>query len=144
MERNVVQAGSRLAIPVDEIDVRASRSSGPGGQHVNTSSSRIEVVWSVRDSRVLPEDVRTQLLAQLESRLDGEGQLRVVSQAHRSQLRNREAALERLGELVRRALVVPKARKATRPTRATKEKRLGQKRRRGAVKRDRRRPGQED
>lgn len=144
MERNVVQAGSRLAIPVDEIDVRASRSSGPGGQHVNTSSSRIEVVWSVRDSRVLPEDVRTQLLAQLESRLDGEGQLRVVSQAHRSQLRNREAALERLGELVRRALVVPKARKATRPTRASKEKRLGQKRRRGAVKRDRRRPGPED
>jgi ribosome-associated protein len=144
MERNVVQAGSRLAIPVDEIDVRASRSSGPGGQHVNTSSSRIEVVWSVRDSRVLPEDVRTQLLARLESRLDGEGQLRVVSQAHRSQLRNREAALERLGELVRRALVVPKARKATRPTRASKEKRLGQKRRRGAVKRDRRRPGPED
>lgn len=144
MDQDAVHAGRGLVIPLAEIEVRASRAGGPGGQHVNTSSSRIEAVWNVRSSRVLSDEQRALLLARLVSRLDGEGQLRVVSQEHRSQLRNREAALARLGDVVRRALVVPRARKATRPTRASKERRLNQKRKRGSVKRDRRRPGPEE
>jgi ribosome-associated protein len=144
MDQDAVHVGRGLAIPLAEIEVRASRAGGPGGQHVNTSSSRIEAVWNVRSSRVLSDEQRARLLVRLASRLDGEGQLRVVSQEHRSQLRNRDAALARLGDVVRRALVVPRARKATRPTRASKERRLDQKRKRGSVKRDRRRPGPEE
>lgn len=144
MEQENVPAGPALAIPMAEITLRASRAGGPGGQHVNTSSSRIEAVWSVRSSRALSEAQRALLLQRLASRLDGKGQLRVVAQEHRSQLRNREAALARLGDVVRRALVVRRPRKATRPTRASEERRLTQKRQRSAVKRDRGRPRPDD
>lgn len=144
MDQHDVAAGPSLAIPQAEIEVRASRAGGPGGQHVNTSSSRIEAVWSVTSSRALTEAQRALLLKRLASRLDSSGCLRVVCQEHRSQLRNKEAALTRLGEVVRRALVVPRTRKATRPTRASKERRLTQKRQRGSVKQNRRRPPQDD
>lgn len=140
MDQDTVRAGPGLAIPMAEIEIRASRAGGPGGQHVNTSASRIEAVWSVASSRALSDDQRSRLLEKLSSRLDATGRLRVVAQEHRSQLRNREAALERLGEVVRRALVVPRTRKKTRPTRASKERRLTQKRQRGSLKQARRRP----
>ena len=127
-----------LTIPLAELEVRATRAGGPGGQHVNTSSTRIELVWDVATSAVLSDEQRARLLARLASRLDRAGRLRVVAQAERSQLQNREAALERLAGLVAAALVVPKRRRPTKPTRASRERRLAEKRRRGERKRDRR------
>jgi len=129
-----------LRLPLAELEYRASRSGGPGGQHVNTSSTRVEVWWDVAASPSLSEEQRARLLSRLASRLDGAGRLRLVSSGTRSQLRNRDEVTERLRELVAKALVVPKARKRTRPSRAAKAARLEQKRRRAAVKRDRRRP----
>jgi len=127
-----------LVIPLAELELRATRAAGPGGQHVNTSSTRIEVVWDVGDSPTLTDEQRARLLERLASRLDTSGRLRVVAGTRRSQLQNREAALARLAELVAAALVVPKRRRPTRPTRASKERRLAEKRRRGEQKRDRR------
>ncbi len=126
-----------VAIPRAELTVRASRAGGAGGQHVNTSSTRIELVWCVRDSRALSDGERERVMAKLASRLDAEGCLRVVSSARRSQRQNRDAAAARLAELVRRALAVPKRRVATRPTRASVEERLRAKRRRAERKRTR-------
>lgn len=129
-----------LVLPLAELDYRATRSGGPGGQHVNTSSTRIEVWWDVASSPALTEEQRTRLLARLSSRLDSDGRLRVVASESRSQLRNREAATERLRELVASALEVRKPRKRTKPSRAARAARLEAKRRRSALKRDRRRP----
>jgi ribosome-associated protein len=129
-----------LILPLAELEYRATRSGGPGGQHVNTSSTRIEVCWDVRRSPSLTEEQRARLVARLARRLDGEGRLRLVASESRSQLRNREAATERLRELLASALAVPKPRKRTRPSRAAKAARLEAKRRRSALKRDRRRP----
>lgn len=129
-----------LTIPAEELVIRATRSGGPGGQHVNTSSTRIELVWDLAASAALTDEMRARLLTRLASRLDGRGQLRIVAQEERSQLRNREAALERLAAVVAAALVVPKVRKKTRPTKASKEKRLDAKQRRSETKARRRRP----
>ena len=127
-----------LTIPRSELRTRASRSGGPGGQHVNTSSSRIEVEWNVRTSPVLDEAQRARILEKLATRIDGEGDLRIVASDSRSQTQNRRRAEERLAELVRAALVIPKARRKTKPTRASKEARLGDKKRRADTKRHRR------
>jgi ribosome-associated protein len=133
-----------LLLPLTELEFRATRSGGPGGQHVNTSATRIEVWWDVRSSPALTEEQRARLLARLSSRLDSEGRLRVVSSESRSQLRNREAATERLCDVVALALAVRKPRKRTKPTRAAKAARLEAKRRRSALKRDRRRAGHDE
>jgi len=122
-----------LSIPLDEIVVRASRSSGPGGQHANVTASRIEASFDVRASSVLSAAQRERLLARCGPRVTA------VAQEARSQARNREVALERLRERIARALAVPRPRHATRPTRASKERRLEQKRQLGQRKRDRRR-----
>lgn len=136
---SVLRINGRLALPRGELRYTASRSGGPGGQHVNTSSTRIELWWDVTASPSLSEDQRQRLLSRLASRLDGGGRLRIVSAAHRSQLQNREAATERFREIVAEALIIPKARRATRPTRSSREARLKQKKDRGALKRERRR-----
>jgi ribosome-associated protein len=127
-----------LAIPRAELVYRASRAGGAGGQHVNTSSTRIELLWNVRTTGALDSDARMRVEAKLASRVDGEGWIRVVSSARRSQVRNREAAEERLVELVRGALVVPKRRRPTKPGRGAKEARLLDKKKRSDTKRDRR------
>jgi ribosome-associated protein len=132
-----------LRIPLSELSYRASRSSGPGGQHVNTSSTRIEVVWDVATSAALTDEERTRLLTRLRSRLDSAGCLRLVSGETRSQLRNREAVTERLRSVVAGALVVPKHRKRTRVPAAVKAARLEAKRRRSDLKQSRRRPDDE-
>jgi ribosome-associated protein len=132
-----------LSIPLAEIVIRATPSSGPGGQHVNRSATRIEAVWNVTASPVLNPAQRSRLQLRLATRLDGEGNLRVVASDRRSQLQNRSAALERLAGVVSRALAVPKARRATKPTRASKERRLDSKKRRGTTKRERRQPPDE-
>jgi ribosome-associated protein len=133
-----------LLLPLAELDYRATRSGGPGGQHVNTSSTRIEVWWDIGASPTLTEEQRARLLARLATRLGGEGRLRIVASESRSQLRNREAATERLREVVAAALAVPKPRKRTRPSRAAKAARLEAKRRRAATKRERRPPRHDD
>lgn len=134
-----IEVTPALRIPRSELLFRATRSGGPGGQHVNTSSTRIELTWDVAGSLSLPESVRARLLERLATRLDRSGQLRLVAQEERSQLRNREAALTRFREVVARAMVVPKRRKATRPSKAAKRARLDDKKRRSAIKKERRR-----
>jgi len=120
--------------------VRVSRSSGAGGQHVNKTSSRVEIVWNVLGSRALSEEQRARLSDRLSSRISSEGEVRVVASDTRSQTQNRELAEERLIELVRRALIVPKKRRATKPTRASKEARLESKKRHSSKKAQRRNP----
>lgn len=144
MPDDALEISPALRLPAGELEYRASRSGGPGGQHVNTSSTRVEVWWDVAHSPSLSETQRAQLLARLASRLDGEGRLRLVSSGSRSQLRNREEVTERLVAMVAAALVVPKRRKKTRPSRAAKAARLEAKRRRSATKQRRRRPPGDD
>lgn len=127
-----------VRIPLGELAYRASRSSGPGGQHVNTSSTRIEVVWDVAGSTSLSDTERARLLVRLGARLDSAGRLRLVSGAFRSQLRNREAVTERLRSVVAAALATPKRRKRTRPPASAEAARQEAKRRRSALKRTRR------
>jgi ribosome-associated protein len=143
-ETAILEISPTLGLPLAELDYRASRSGGPGGQHVNTSSTRIEVWWDIAASPALTEAQRQRLLSRLASRLDGSGRLRLVSSGSRSQLRNREEVTERLREIVAGALVVQKTRKRTRPSRAAKAARLESKRRRSATKRDRRAPKGEE
>lgn len=127
-----------LSIPRFELTFRATRAGGPGGQHVNTSSTRVELVWNVARSGSLSDEQRSRIREKLGSRLDADGNLRVVASAYRSQTRNRQDAEERLAALVRRALVVPKHRKKTRPSRAAVQSRLDEKRRKSEKKRNRR------
>lgn len=129
-----------LEIPESELAFRASRSGGPGGQHVNTSSTRVELVWNVGQSGSVSDAQRERILDKLANRISGEGNLIIASSAHRSQLRNRADALERFAELLREAMHVPKRRMRTRPPRASKEKRIQSKKRRSETKRLRRPP----
>jgi ribosome-associated protein len=125
---------ARLAIPLAELTVRASRSSGPGGQHANVTASRVEASFDVLASPTLSDAQRARLLARLGPRVVA------VAQDERSQSRNRELALARLGERLARGLAVPKHRRATRPTAASRERRLSAKRRATQRKRERRPP----
>lgn len=128
-----------VRIPAGELLLRAITGSGPGGQHVNRSATRIELRWNIRTSRALTEAQRSRVMGKLASRLDSDGIVRIVAGEFRSQQQNRRAAYERLVTIVARALVVPLSRKATRPTRASVERRLDDKRRRADTKHDRRR-----
>lgn len=125
-------------IPRAELSARASRAGGAGGQHVNTSSTRVEVLWHPATSRALTGDERARVIERLAARLDADGRVRVVASDTRSQKQNRELAESRLADLVRRALAVPKKRKATRPTRASTERRLEEKKRESKKKGERR------
>ena len=135
---NLLAVNESLSIPRSELDVRVSRSSGAGGQHVNKTSSRVEIFWNVLTSRVLDDAQRTRLREKLSSRMTSDGSIRVVASDMRSQSRNRELAEKRLADLVRRALIVPKKRRATKPTRASKEARLESKKRHSTKKAERR------
>jgi ribosome-associated protein len=133
-----LRVNRRLVIPPNELEERFSTSSGPGGQHANKASTRAELTWNIESSSVLGPRQRERLRSRLASRLDSNGVLRVASEKHRSQLRNREEVRNRLAELVDRALKVERPRVKTKPTRAGKERRLQQKRRRSETKRARR------
>ena len=128
----------QLAIPRSELQYRATRSGGPGGQHVNTSSTRIELLWDLTGSKAITDEERARLRAKLVSRLDSNGRVRVVANGRRSQRQNRRDAEERLAALIKYALRVPKKRRPTKPTRAAKERRLAEKKRRSVIKRERR------
>jgi len=129
-----------LTIPGDELVIRATRAGGPGGQHVNTTASRIELRWDVMASRAPDEQQRARILEGLASRLTADGVLVLHASEHRSQHRNRVAALGRLRTLVADALVTPEQRRATRPTRGARRRRLDAKRARSETKALRRRP----
>jgi ribosome-associated protein len=132
-----VEVTPTLRIPRAELEYRATRAGGPGGQHVNTSSTRIELVWDVVHSAAPSDAQRALLLERLASRLDGEGKLRLVAVGSRSQLRNREEATDRLRRVVADALRVRRSRRATRVPKAVKLRRVAEKRRRGELKRNR-------
>jgi ribosome-associated protein len=141
----VLDIGASRPLPPSELEFRATRSGGPGGQHVNTSSTRVELVFDLAGSPTLTEAERTRAQRRLGSRLDGEGRLRVVAQDERSQHRNRQLAVERFCTLMREALAPPPPpRRPTRPTKAATQERLDAKRRDAARKRLRRPPGGPD
>lgn len=123
-----------------EIEFRASRAGGPGGQHVNRRETRIEARWNVLESASISEAERARILAKLGARIGKDGVLRVVAEAERSQHRNKELATSRLQELVAAALEVPKQRKPTRPSRSAREERLREKKLRGEIKALRKKP----
>jgi len=123
-----------IQIPEDELTITASRSGGPGGQHVNKTSSRITVRWNIQTTRVLTEEQKQRILSKLQSELSSEGIITIHHSSSRSQLQNKQAALQRLSEKIRRALHVPKKRIKTDISKATKEKRLQSKKLRSAVK----------
>lgn len=129
---------ARLAIPLAEIELRTSRSSGPGGQHANVTASRVEAVFDVAASEALDEGQRERLLARVGATVTA------VAQDARGQSRNRELALQRLAGKIAAGLRVPRRRRPTKPTKASRYRRLEQKRRLGERKRGRRRPGGEE
>jgi ribosome-associated protein len=124
-----------VSVPLSEIEVRVSRSSGPGGQHANVTASRVEAIFDVAGSPSLSEEQRKRVMARVGPRLTA------VAQDTRSQARNRELALERLRSRLASALSIPRTRRATKPTKASRAERLDSKRRRSELKRARRRPG---
>ena len=130
----ILQIRDDLALPLDEIELRTSRSSGPGGQHANVTASRVEAVFDVQASPTLSEDQKARICARLGPRVTAS------AQDTRSQHRNRELALDRLAHRLSHALEVRRPRTKTRPTRASQRRRIESKRRRADVKRGRRKP----
>jgi ribosome-associated protein len=133
-----------IEIPDEELTFTASRSGGPGGQHVNKTASKVTLRFDVAHAPCLPEDVRERLLQALGARVGADGTVRVVSQASRSQYANRRAAEARLAALLARALVPVAPRTATKVPRAQKRRRIESKKRRGAIKRSRTTPADDD
>ena len=127
-----------VSIPLSEVELRVSRSSGPGGQHANVTASRVEAVFDVAESKSLSDEQRRRVMARCGPRITA------VAQDTRSQARNRELALERLRSRLAAALVVQRRRRPTAPSRAARTERLESKRRRSEVKRARRRPRTDD
>jgi ribosome-associated protein len=137
----VIEITSWLSIDEDELQERAARASGPGGQHVNKTSTAVELRFDVRGSPSLPEDVKLRLERLAGSRLTLDGVLVLFAQGSRSQEMNRQEARERLMELIAKAAIRPKARRPTKPTYSSKLKRLEGKTRRSGVKAMRGKPG---
>lgn len=133
-----------VSIALGELSFQASRSGGPGGQHVNTSSTRVELWWHASASPSLSPAERALLMERLASRLTEDGWLRLVAGSTRSQAQNREETIGRFRELLAKALMPVKRRKATKPSRASKERRLTEKRRQSERKARRRSPGREE
>ncbi|WP_189328783.1 alternative ribosome rescue aminoacyl-tRNA hydrolase ArfB [Actinoplanes ianthinogenes] len=133
-----VRVNDRLTIPAAELSWRFSRSGGPGGQGVNTTDSRVELSWDLLGSDLLPATLKERAVERLGARLVS-GVLTITASEHRSQLRNREAAAARLGNLVASAIAAPpRARRATRPTKGSVERRITAKKQRAETKRNRR------
>ena len=131
---DAVTVNPELSIPRSELTFRATRSGGPGGQHVNTSSTRVELVWDVRNSQALSDEQRERLLHKLAKRITEDGLLRLNSSGSRSQHQNKEDVTERFARVIDQALQKPKPRRKTKPTRASKEARLKEKKQRSQTK----------
>ena len=139
-----IRITGRVRVFPHEIALSYARSGGPGGQHVNKTSSKVLLRWNLETSGALSEEQRARVREKLAGRLTEDGELLVTSEKHREQSRNVDDAVAKFAEILRDALRVPKKRRATKPTRASQTRRLDAKRRRGDVKRDRRRPRGED
>jgi len=135
-----VRVSRRVTIPTSELAFRFTPSGGPGGQHANRSATRAELLWNVEASSALGPRQKARVRRALGRRIDAEGNLRLVSDARRSQARNRKDVVERLARVVAGALEVPKRRLPTKPSAAARDRRMRAKRRRGEVKRLRRTP----
>ena len=129
-----------VRLPVSELTFKATRSGGPGGQHVNTSSTQVELWWDLAGSPALTDSQRTLAMERLASRLDSAGRLRLVSSTFRSQRRNKDDVIERFQKILATALTKPPPRKPTRKPRSADEVRLREKKKRGTLKRQRRPP----
>ena len=129
----MLQITPKLAVPLAEIDLSAMRSGGPGGQHVNKTESAVQLRFDVQASS-LPDPVKLRLLALRDQRISSDGVVVIKAQQSRSQIQNREAALERLRELIEQASHVPRVRRATKPSRTSQRKRVDQKTRHGRLK----------
>jgi ribosome-associated protein len=127
-----------IEIPLSELQVSFTRSSGPGGQHVNKTSTRVEIAFDLAHSPSIRDDDRAWMMERLRSKLDTEGILHIAAQEYRSQLRNRQAAVDRLEELLRQAIQRPKKRKKSKPSRSAVERRLESKKHESEKKRERR------
>jgi ribosome-associated protein len=138
MDTDTVPINGELSIPLAELSFRYSRSSGPGGQHAQKSSTRVELLFDVGSSPSLTDKQRKRILKRLAGYIDTAGVLHLASQSERSQLRNKEEVVARFQELVREALKRRKRRKATKPTAKSKERRLRKKQRRSQTKKLRR------
>jgi ribosome-associated protein len=137
MEEDLIQIDNQVSIPRSELDFRYSRSSGPGGQHVQKSSTRVELLFDVAHSPSLDPEQQARVMKRLASYVDAEGILHLVSQSERSQYRNREEVVGRFQALMRQALKRRKRRKPTKPTAGSQERRLERKKRRGEKKKRR-------
>jgi ribosome-associated protein len=137
MEPETLQISDKVRVPLAELDFRFSRSSGPGGQHAQKSSTRVELLFDVANSPSLNDEQRARVLKRLAGYMDSTGVLHLTSQSERSQWRNREETIARFQELMREALRKKKRRKPTRPTAASREKRLRAKRKQSEKKRGR-------
>lgn len=136
MESGLI-VNEHLIIPDAELEVSVSRSSGPGGQHVNKTSSRVSLRWNVKTSSVLGDEQKAILFKRLSSRLVGEGEILIHVESERSQQKNRRIARERLAQLIKNALKPLKKRTATKPTLGSKKQRLKNKKLRGLLKKSR-------
>ncbi|MCP3981931.1 MAG: aminoacyl-tRNA hydrolase [bacterium] len=139
-----IHINERLSIPLDEVEFTASRSSGPGGQHVNKVASRVTLQFDVGASPTLDDEQKSRIRRRLATRINREGILKLHVQLHRSQSANRRVAQERFAAILEEALRRRRPRKRTRPTKASRERRLNTKRRRSEVKRTRSGSGHED
>jgi ribosome-associated protein len=137
MEGELLRINDRVRIPLSELDFRFSRSSGPGGQHAQKSSTRVELLFDVGGSPSLTDDQRNRVQKRLPGYIDSAGVLHLAAQSERSQWRNRQEAIDRFQELLGQALKRRKRRKPTRPTAASQERRLRKKRRRSEIKKRR-------
>ncbi|MBN1318438.1 MAG: aminoacyl-tRNA hydrolase [Anaerolineales bacterium] len=139
-QKDTIKIDDALSIPLSELSFRFSRSGGPGGQHVNRSETRVELLFDVSNSPSFSEEQREQLLARLDHRIDKDGVLHLVSEESRSQRKNRETVIERFGSLLQTALRPRRKRRPTRPSHAARQRRLEEKRRQSRKKQTRQRP----
>lgn len=137
MDENTLAINDQVSIPLQELSFRFSRSSGPGGQHVQKSSTRVELLFDVAGSPSLPEEQRAQVLERLGKYTDTHGVLHLTSQSERSQLRNREEVTARFQTLMQGALKPRKKRKKTRPSARARERRMRRKQQRSELKKSR-------
>ena len=139
-----IRVTDRVRVFPHEVSLSYARSGGPGGQHVNKTSTKVLLRWNLETTGALTEEQRERVRTKLAARLTEDGELLVTSEAYRDQSRNVDDAIRKFAAVLREALRVPRPRKATRPTRASKRRRLDAKRRRGDIKRQRRRPRGDD
>jgi len=144
MDQESLRINHEVSIPLSELSFRFSRSSGPGGQHVQKSSTRVELLFDVVNSTSLNEEQRRRVQRRLRGYIDSAGTLRLVCQSERSQWRNREQVVARFQTMMQQALKPRRRRKATRPTAASKERRLRQKRQRSEIKKGRGKVGEQE